>query len=112
MPSELDNTLRSAVATIVEYIKDAATLSVQTEYVRVDVSEKVNFDQATPAALTIIKLDGDSRTVVPTRQASSGQQLEIDTAMFDIHRQNVNTAIEYRARLVQALLEGLQLRAR
>lgn len=112
MPSELDNTLRSAVATIVEYIKDAATLSVQTEYVRIDVPDKVNFDQANPAALTIIRLDGDSRTVIPTRQAATGQQLEIDTAMFEVHRQNVNTAIEYRARLVHSLLEGLQLRVK
>jgi uncharacterized membrane protein len=111
MASDLDNTIKNAVAKIAEYINDAATLSVQTEYVRIDGNEKANFDQAIPAALTIIKLDADSRTVIPVRQAATGQ-LEIDTAIFEVHNQNVNTAIEYRARLVNALLEGLKFRTK
>ncbi len=112
MPSELDQTIKNALATVMEYVKNAATLSVVTEYVRTDANEKANFDDARPAALTIVKLDGDSRTVIPTRQAANGQQLEIDTQMFEVHSQNVKTAIEYRVRLVNALLAGLQLRGK
>jgi hypothetical protein len=36
--------------------------------------------------------------------------LEVDAALFELHQQNVNTAIEYRARILNSLLSTLQPR--
>lgn len=109
MANDTDNPIRSAVAQIAEYVKDVATMTVRTEYTRVDAAEQTNFDQAKPAALTEIKLDGDSRSVIPVREVAAGR-VEIDTALLEVHRQNVATAIEYRARIMESLLGLLQSR--
>jgi hypothetical protein len=36
--------------------------------------------------------------------------MTVDTALFDVHQRNVTVAIEYRARLLNALLGALQRR--
>jgi hypothetical protein len=102
MANEMENALKAVAAKIGAYVDDVATLSVETKYLQVGAA-------STPqtVAKTVIKLDGDSETTVPL-QASSAGQLEVDTALFDIHQRNVNTAIEYRARMLAALLEALR----
>lgn len=85
-------------------------MTVQTEFTRIDSGEAVNFDQAKPVALTVIKLDGDSRTVIPMRQAAAEDRVEIDAELLEVHRQNVATAIEYRARIMESLLNAFQSR--
>jgi hypothetical protein len=102
MASELENALKNVATQISGYVKDVATLSVATEYVLIGAG-----DEAHPIAKTVIKLDGDSATTVPMRQAGTGQ-LEVDTALFDIHQRNVTAAIEYRARMMAALLDALR----
>jgi hypothetical protein len=109
MANELENSIKNALAKVAKYIEDAATMTVQTQYTRIDQGENVNFDQAKPAALTIIKLDGDCRAVIPMQEGANGQ-LEIDAALLSAHRDNVTTAIEYRARILSSLLSGLQSR--
>jgi hypothetical protein len=102
MASELENALKNVATQISEYVKDVATLTVATEYVLIGSS-----GEAHPVAKSVIKLDGDSGTTVPMRQATTGQ-LDVDTALFDIHQRNVATAIEYRARMMAALLDALR----
>ena len=105
MPNEIDQMLKNAAAKIGKYIEDAATLTVQTDFL--DTGQSTDFSQSKPAALTVIKLDGDCKTVIPGRLKDAGP-VEIETAIFDLHQQNVKTAIEYRARILQALLDAIR----
>jgi len=109
MATELENSIRSAAEKVAGYVEDVATMTVTTQYVQVGADGDVDFDQAKPAARTIIKLDGDCGAVVPMRAAEAGR-LEMDATLFDLHQRNVTTAIEYRARILSALLGVLQSR--
>ena len=60
-------------------------------------------------ARTIIKLDGDCEAILPMRQTENGG-FEVDAGLFDLHERHVTTAIEYRARILNALLAVLQPR--
>jgi len=105
MPNEIEQMLKNAATKIGQYIEDAATLSVQTDFL--DPRQAADFNQSKPAALTVIKLDGDCKTVIPGRLNDAGP-LEIENAIFNLHQQNVTTAIEYRARILQALLDVIK----
>jgi hypothetical protein len=105
MPNEIEQMLKNVAVKIGKYIEDVATLSVQTDLL--DTSQNADFAQSKPAALTVIKLDGDCKTVVPVRLKDAGPA-EIESALFDLHQQNVNTAIEYRARILHALLDAIK----
>ena len=109
MANDTDSLVKNTLAKVAEYVKDVATMTVQTEYTRVGGAEAANFDEAKPAALTVIRLDGDCRAVIPMREATAGQ-LEIDSELLNVHRQNVATAIEYRARIMDSLLGAFQSR--
>jgi hypothetical protein len=109
MASELENALKDAAASMAQYVKDIATMTVETKYVEIGPDGAVDFSQARPVARTIIKLDGDSESVVPVHRNEAGA-LEVDSALFDLHQQNVTTTIEYRARMVNALLSTLGAR--
>ena len=113
MANEVADALRTAAEKVAQYIQDAGTLQVSTGYVQVGakVDGDLQFDVAGPVASTVIKLDGDCKAVVPMRVAGNGT-LELDTALLELHQRNVDTAIEYRARMLQALLGALQTRAR
>lgn len=107
MAAELENSIKSAAAKVAEYVADVATMAVETKYVEIGSEGTVDFDQAKPAARTIIRLDGDSETVVPMRESETGE-LEVDTLLFDLHESNVTTAIDYRASMLDALLGTLK----
>ncbi|NJN19530.1 MAG: hypothetical protein HC822_26450, partial [Oscillochloris sp.] len=66
-----------------------------------------NLETERPGAYTQVKLDGDSKTVVPMRKGNNGT-LEIDATLFEIHERNVATATEYRARVLNSLIGLLQ----
>lgn len=102
MANEVENAIKSAATSAAQYVKDAVVLVVETRYVEIG-GQGVDFTKAAPAARTVIKLDGDCETVLPVRQGAAGV-LEIDTGLFELHQQNVNTAIEYRARILNSLL--------
>jgi len=106
MPNELTNTLKSVAEKVLNYVNKAAELSVETQYVEIGGSA-ANFSQALPAASTIIKLDGDCKGVIPVRKNETGT-LEVDSALFELHQANVNTAIEYRAKMLNAMLQALR----
>ncbi len=109
MPSEFDSAMKTMTASVVKYVQDAAVLQVETRYVEVNSQAAADFDQSKPAARTTIRLDGDSETVMPMRKNEAGS-LEVDGSLFELHQQNVNTAIEYRARILNALLGTISQR--
>jgi hypothetical protein len=104
MASEFETTLKNIAQKVTQYVEDAAVLSVETK--SVEVGANTNFADAKPVARTIIKLDGDCEAVVPIRSAAEGQT--VDTALFEVHERNVAVAIEYRAKLLSAMLGALK----
>ena len=111
MPSELETALKNTATSVAKYVQDAAELQVETRYVDVSSEGTPAFDQARPVARTVIRLDGESQTVVPMRKGAGGA-LEVDATLFELHQQNVITAIDYRARILNALLSALPSRTR
>jgi hypothetical protein len=109
MASELETALKNAAAVVGQYVKDVATMTVETKYVEVGPDGAVDFSQARPVARTIIKIDGDSEVVAPVRRNAAGVD-EVDSALFELHQQNVTTTIEYRTRMLNALLGTLGVR--
>ena len=107
MASGLEQSLRNAAAKIAAYVSDVAEMKVETLYVRIGANGPVDFNDARPVAQTRISLDGDSKIVVPLRETEAGR-FEIDAELFDLHQRNVASAIEYRARILNALLSALQ----
>ena len=81
-------------------------MQVETKYVEIGEGGDVDFEGAKPVARTEIKLDGDSEAVLPMRTNETGA-LEVDITLFELHQQNVATAIDYRARILNALLSTL-----
>ncbi len=105
MANELNNALKSAAEKIVKYVDDISTMTVETKFV--DINGDVNFDTAKPVARTEIRLDGDCATVLPLRKNEAGV-LTVDGDLFDMHQRNVATAIDYRARMMESLLQTLK----
>jgi len=103
MASELREALKSAAEKIAKYVEDAAEMAVETQYVELGAA---SFDQAKLAARTIIKLDGDSQTVIPMQKGES--KLEVDMAVYEVHQQNVAAATEYRPKMMNSLLSVLR----
>jgi hypothetical protein len=107
MADRLESALRTAADKIAHYVQDVAEMKVETLYVRIGADGPPDFNQARPVAQTIVSLDGDSKVVVPLHEAEAGR-FEVDTALFDLHQRNVTMAIEYRVRILNALLSALQ----
>jgi hypothetical protein len=102
MANEFNNSLKSAAEKIARYVDNIATMTVETRYV--DLGQTVNFTEALPAARTEIRLDGDCATVLPVRKNEAGAFV-VDGDLFEMHQQNVATAIDYRTRMMDALLQ-------
>jgi hypothetical protein len=111
MANDFTSSLRNAAANVAKYVEDAAEMEVITKYIEIDSDSELDFDLAKPVARTIIKLDSDSETVFPMR-AGQGDALEVDLTLFELHQQNVITAIEYRARILDSLLGTVMSRER
>jgi hypothetical protein len=79
---------------------------VETKYIEIGGNGGSAAGQASTAARTVIKLDGDSESTIPMRKNEAGI-LEVDSDLFNLHQQNVTTAIEYRARILNALLSTI-----
>lgn len=108
MATEVENALKDAVKSVAKYVDDAATMTVETWFVEVAMDGgQADFAQAKPAAKTVVRLDGDSQTTVPLQKNEAGI-LDVDTDLYQIHQQNVQTAIDYRAKILSALLDVLK----
>ncbi len=106
MANELNNAIKSAAERIAKYVDNVATMTVETRVIDVDGST-VDFAGAKPAARTEIRLDGDCATVLPLRQNAQGVAA-VDGDLFELHQRNVATAIEYRTKMMEALLQTLK----
>lgn len=100
MENEIREAIRAAVADVARYVREAAVMTVETKYVDLDAA---SFEDASLMVRTIVKLEGESEVVIPAKKNEFGG-LEADVAVFDLHQQNVRTAIEYRAKMLQALV--------
>jgi hypothetical protein len=100
---ELKEALKNAADMIAKYVEDAATMTVETRYAEMGAGA----DQAKMAARTTVKLDGDSETILPMKKGPEGV-LMVDTVMNEMHQQNVQAAIDYRAELLERLLAILR----
>jgi hypothetical protein len=113
MAGEIEAALRTAATTIAEYVKDAATMTVITEFVSVGATGELDFTTAKPIAKTVLSLDGDTQVILPMRETEAGSgRLEVDAALMDLHERNVAAATEYRARILNALVQALPARIR
>ena len=108
MAGELQNSLKTVADKVAQYIGNAANLTVETRALKVGAEGQTKFEEATAVARSIIKMDGDSETILPLRASSKPDQLEVDTTLFEMHQQSVNTAIDYRTRILSALLNTLK----
>ncbi len=100
MENEIREAVRTAIEEAARYVREAAVMTVETKYVDLD---SASFEDASLMVRTIVKLDGESEVVIPAKRNEFGG-LEADVAVFDLHQQNVRTAIEYRAKMLQALV--------
>ncbi len=103
MANELENSIKKAAVKIAQYVEDVAKLTVETKYVEVGSEQATDYSQARPIANTMIAIDGDSHTVVPMQRTKEGG-LEIDNALYEVHQDNVATAIAYRTEMMESLL--------
>ncbi len=104
MTAELDKAIKDTAEKITQYVSDVASMTVETRYTIVGADGST---EEHVAARTVARLDGDSESLVPVRVNAQGQT-EVDLALFEVHQRNVATAIEYRTRLVSALIEALR----
>ena len=107
MANEFERSLKNTAARIAQYVDDVAAINVDTRYLLVGAEDQADFAQAKPGLRTVIRLDGDCETILPVN-AGAGGQLEVNTEMYEIHQRNVQTAIEYRAKILAALLEAMK----
>lgn len=96
---ELKEALKSAADKIAKYVEDAASMTVETRYVEVGAAS----DDSKMLARTIVKLDGDSETILPMKPGPDGL-LVVDTVVNEMHQENVQTAIDYRTEMLERLL--------
>lgn len=102
--TEMKDALRSAADGIAKFMDNMATLTVETR--TTDIANPGD-EKGALGARTTIRLDGDNTLVLPCRKNEDGRP-EVDSAIYDIHVQNVQAAIEYRARMLSSVLELLK----
>ena len=100
--TEIKEALKNVADQVAKYVENAASMTVETNYV--EIGGKV--ENAKLAAYTVIKLDGDSSTTLPMKSNADGA-LVVDTALYEMHQQNVQAASNYRAAILERLLSIL-----
>ena len=104
MATELREAIKKAAEQVAKYVEDVASMKVDTKYV--EVGGAASFMDAKLGASTLVQLDGDSETVVPMQKGDV--KLEVDSGLYEVHQQNVQAAIDYRAKMMSALLGVLR----
>jgi hypothetical protein len=102
--TELKDALKNTADSIAAYVKNVATLTVETQTVEVGATDKPRL-----AARTVISLDGDNTSVIPAQKNEAGN-LQVDSTLYELHMQNVQAAIDYRGRMLDAMLGLLKSR--
>ncbi len=99
--TEVKEALKSVADQVAKYVADAASMTVETSTVEIGGKD------VQLAAKTIIKLDGDSASVLPMKKGADGT-LTVDTTLYELHQQNVKAASDYRAAILNSLLGVLR----
>ncbi len=99
--TEIKEALRSAADTVSKYVRDLGALQVETQMVETGTGNAPLL-----VARTTIKLDGDNSSTIPAVQNAAGKW-EVDTVLYALHMQNVQSAIEYRSKMMEAMLKLL-----
>ena len=97
-------TLKNAADKVARYVENMSEMKVETLYVEMGAD---SFDDAKLAARSIVRLDGDSQSVLPMKRDEAGN-LVVDVVVYDLHQQNVQDAIDYRAEMMERLLTVLR----
>ena len=100
---ELKEALKNVADNIAKYVDDAASMTVETRYIEMGGKP----EDAKLAARTIVKLDGDSESIIPMKKGPDGV-LVVDTVVSEMHQQNVQAAIDYRSEILERLLAVLR----
>lgn len=109
MAENWEVSVKAAAQKLADALQDATTLNVITEYV---VPATVGAQQEAPVRLeTTIKLDQDSTNQVAARRLADGT-ITVDMPLYDIHEKNVKAAIDYRERVLAALLDAVKAQLR
>lgn len=101
--AEVKEALKNVADKIAQYVEDVASMTVETRYV--EIGGKA--DDAKLAARTVVKLDGDSESIIPMKKGADGI-LAVDSLVNEVHQQNVQAAINYRAEMLERLLAVLR----
>ena len=110
MASELETNARIALDKMAKALAEVTTLTVETRYKLIDPKNPNNMDDSTLAARTEIDLDGDQQLIVPVTASETGGVV-IDNTLLDLHLRNVQSSIEYRANLLNTLINLVRPRS-
>jgi hypothetical protein len=105
MDDDFQEALRQVAKRVTELFQDGAEAEVVTNITEVGAAN------AQEVARTLIKVDGDITVTVPVVRDGAGR-LQLDETLLALHQRNVTTAIEYRARMLDALANLLNVRER
>jgi len=112
MPREWESTVNDAVAKFIGAIGDVAKLEITTMYVVVGEDGIANFEEAKPAAKTVIELEGDYLDYIPVRLVKESDQAkavpQIDRDLYRMHGENVQKALAYRNSLFSTVMAGIK----
>jgi hypothetical protein len=111
MAEDIQEILKDTAAKIKELVANAATMTVETWYIEMGEEDipigadgKALFRQnAHPLAMTEVRFDGDSISVLPMRKGEGGL-LVVDREVKEMHDHNVKTATDYRTGILSSLL--------
>jgi hypothetical protein len=101
--TEIKEALKNVADTVAKYVDDAASMTVETRYIELGGKP----EDAKLAARTLVRLDGDSESIIPMKKGADGI-LAVDTLVTEMHHQNVQAAIDYRAEILERLLAVLR----
>ncbi|MCG3141019.1 MAG: hypothetical protein HDKAJFGB_02183 [Anaerolineae bacterium] len=109
MAEQWEVSVKNAAQKLADALQDAATLTVKTEYVEAATAGGA---ASTPLSLTTeIHLDADSLNSVPVTRVE-GVGLQVNQDLYQIHASNVQAAMDYRLRVLNALLDAVQTQLR
>lgn len=103
MSTDLETTVRTAAQNLANALEKASQLVVETKWVEVGDDGAVTWDDARPLSKTVVTLGGDTTLTIPMTRTESGV-LQRDAELLELHMRNVQSAIDYRNGLLQALL--------
>lgn len=104
--NNLQSTVKNVANKLAKALSDATALTVETRYFLTNASEKAEGDERGHLlARTVMQADGDTEMAIPMVRGEDGQ-LTANRELLELHTNNVKTALEYRANLLDSLLNA------